>query len=238
MHIYTFTGAGLSADSGLSTFRQNGDGHALWDNYNIAEVCYFGTYKENKDKIFQFYSDRKQEILKAEPNAAHYALAKLNEIFPEQVTHLTQNIDDLLERAGCKNVIHLHGNIHEMICYGCGNVWNIGDAPYTLEMVCPNCSCFRAIKPNVVFFGEKAPNYIYLKKLYKNLKNNDYFIAIGTSFQVISPEALLKPSRFGHSKNIQINMECHYSELFGENLEGAASVKVPELVDDIIREGL
>lgn len=216
MTYYFFTGAGLSRESGLATFRDTNDG--TWSNHDLNVVCNFLTYKDNKKLVFDFYSERKQSILLAQPNKAHFFLADLQKKFGENVVIFTQNVDDLLERAGCSNVIHLHGNIFEMKCYGCGHIWDIGQSIYSLDSKCPNCSCFRAIKPNIIFFNERAPEYAKLHKMRKKILSDDYIISIGTSFNVISEDILIPKKRKGSQRNIQINPILTDERYFGLNL--------------------
>lgn len=222
MRYYFFTGAGLSKESGLNTFRDSNNG--TWLNYNINEVCNFLTYKNNLSTVFDFYSNRKKEVLNAKPNSAHEFLAELQkELGKDRVIIFTQNIDDLLERAGCKDVIHLHGNLHEMKCYGCGNIWGIADELFTSHRKCPKCDCFRAIKPNVVFFKETAPEYAKLHILRKTILAEDSLIAIGTSFNVLGEEDLIPRQRIGSENNVQINPELTDTKYWGINLNMTAN---------------
>lgn len=231
MKYYFFTGAGLSQESGIPTFRDSENG--TWENHNLNEVCNFLTYKENKELVFNFYSERKKSILLSQPNEAHYILANLQQKMGlDKVIIFTQNVDDLLEKAGCKDVIHLHGNIFEMKCYGCGLIWNIGDSMYEIEAKCPKCNCFRAIKPNIVFFNEIAPNYQKLNTLKKKITLADYLIAIGTSFEVIGKERVIPSKRFSSEKNIQINPIINRDEkYFGKNIQATASKGLTQLLD-------
>lgn len=222
MKHYFFTGAGLSKESGIKTFRDTNDG--TWVNYDLNKVCNFSTYKQNLSLVFDFYSGRKDEVLKSTPNPAHDFLANLQkELGQDNLTIFTQNIDNLLERAGCKNVIHLHGNLHEMKCYGCGHVWNIGEDPYTSHRKCPRCDCVKAIKPNVVFFNERAPEYAKLKIMSKTIQSEDSLIAIGTSFNVIREEDIIPRKRIGSPNNVQINPELTNTRYWGINLQLTAT---------------
>lgn len=172
MRLYILSGAGLSAQSGIATFRNGG----LWDHYDVMEVCSAKGHANNPQLIEHFYDERRAELAKVEPNEAHRYFAKLEERF--DVVHLTQNVDDLLERAGAKNVIHLHGKLTELRCECCKTVFDIGYESQK-ERRCPCCSSSN-LRPNIVFFGESAPNYRYLYTT-----KADIFIAVGTSAQVI-----------------------------------------------------
>jgi NAD-dependent deacetylase len=222
MKYYFFTGAGLSKESGLNTFRDSNDG--TWVHHDLNQVCNFLTYKNNLDAVFDFYTNRKKEILNAQPNEAHKIIAEIQkDLGIDRVAIYTQNIDDLLERAGCKNVIHLHGNIQEMKCYGCGHIWNIGLELYNEHRKCPRCSCVRAIKPNVVFFQEQAPEYAKLHILRKTVMADDAIIAIGTSFNVIGEEMIIPSRRVGSRQNIQINPELTDERYWGTSLKMTAT---------------
>ena len=165
MKILIVSGAGLSAPSGIPTFI---DG--LWQEYSVEEVATHEAWRKNPAKVIEFFDQRRQELAKYQPNEAHHFLAKL----PNSV-HLTQNVDDLCERAG-DTPIHLHGRLRWVRCEECGRRWDIGYVPQPKS--CPNCT--GIIRPDVVLFGEMAPNYRYLYTT-----KADLFIAIGTSGRVI-----------------------------------------------------
>ena len=167
MRCYILSGAGLSADSGIPTFRGGG----LWDSYKIDEVATHEAWLKNPAKVIAFFDTRREDLARFKPNSMHYFLASL----PNRV-HLTQNVDDLCERAG-GNPIHLHGKLTQIRCEACQKVFDIGYKPQ--PKVCPFCN-IKALRPNVVLFGEVAPNYRYLYTI-----EADVFIAIGTSGAVI-----------------------------------------------------
>jgi len=167
VHYYILSGAGLSADSGIPTFRDGG----LWDEIPIDEVATHEAWLRNPDKVISFFDDRRQELANYHPNAMHRFLATL----PDAV-HLTQNVDDLCERAG-GNPIHLHGKLTEVRCEACKKIFDIGYA--TQPKKCHFCGS-QALRPNVILFGEMAPNYRYLYTT-----EADVFIAVGTSGAVI-----------------------------------------------------
>ena len=167
MCLYILSGAGLSADSGIPTFRDGG----LWDEISIDEVATHEAWLRNPDKVIAFFDARRQELANHRPNAMHRFLATLSD-----AVHLTQNVDDLCERAG-GNPIHLHGKLTEVRCEDCQKIFDIGYAPQPKE--CYFCGS-QALRPNVILFGEVAPNYRYLYTT-----KADIFIAIGTSGAVI-----------------------------------------------------
>lgn len=185
--VIFFSGAGLSAESGLATFRAS-DG--LWANYDINKVCNFYTWKENFELVHEFYNKRRLELAKVEPNRAHKVIAKLqNEYGQDRVVVITQNVDDLLERAGCKNIMHLHGELTKLICTSCGYKWDIGYCAYEFSG-CPKCET-ELVKPFVVFFYESAPMYSPMYREFQTLKDDDIVVVIGTSGNVISLDMLL-----------------------------------------------
>ena len=175
--IYIVSGAGLSAESGIKTFR---DSDGLWENYSIEEVCSVGGFERDRQKVLNFYDERRADIEQKEPNYAHKRLAQLANAYPNNIVMLTQNVDDMLERAGCKQLVHLHGTLTDLRCEDCSEVFPIG---YKSQegAVCSKCDSYN-IRHNVVMFGEAAPEYMHLSKLYAEA---DMVVVIGTSGQVI-----------------------------------------------------
>lgn len=191
MALYIFTGAGISAESGIQTFRGN-DG--LWDNHKISEICNINTWIQNYDKVHDFYNERRKLLGSVTPNRAHEMIATWSKKY--DATVFTQNVDDLLEKAGCQNVIHLHGFLTEMVCQKCGKKTDIGYNSWTPDVALEHhqhCNGTKKlfIKPNVVFFHEMAPKYKILYDTLENLTSEDIFIVMGTSFQVIPIDAEL-----------------------------------------------
>jgi NAD-dependent deacetylase len=190
--LVIFTGAGISAESGISTFR---DANGLWENHEIDKVCNHLTWKNNFDLVHDFYNARRMAVGAAKPNAAHEAVRRWQQRY--ETVLLTQNIDDLFEKAGCTDVIHLHGKATEMMCEACGNRWDIGhrawDASQTADGDrCPKCDSRRGVKPGVVFFHEAAPLYRVLDFTLRSLRPTDAVVVIGTSAQVVNIGAMLE----------------------------------------------
>jgi len=176
--VMILSGAGLSAESDIRTFR---DHNGLWEEYDVLTVCSVQGWEADRNLVTEFYNKRRQDLKDKVPNAAHAVLARLEKEFPGQIVNLTQNVDDLLERAGCQEVIHLHGTLTDLRCEECHAVWNIGyESQYKFD-TCPRCESDR-IRHNVVMFGESAPNY---RHIYEAMQECDLFVAIGTSGQVI-----------------------------------------------------
>ncbi len=179
--VLFFSGAGLSADSGLGTFRGS---NGLWDKYDINKVCNYHTWRNNYDLMHEFYNLRRVEYAKAQPNEAHKVMAKLQcEYGNDKVIIITQNVDDLLERAGCTNVMHVHGEINYIYCTKCGKKQKV--AGEFSETVCDKCNSERMFKPYVVFFGEQAPMYEPMYKNILSLGDGDMIVVVGTEGSVV-----------------------------------------------------
>ncbi len=182
--LFVFTGAGASADSRIPTFRDAG---GLWDHYRIEDVCDYTTWAHNFEAVHAFYNARRSELATVQPNAAHLMIADWQRRY--DTTLMTTNVDDLHERAGSTDVVHLHGYLTEMQCTACGHRWNIGFAPWHLADRCPNpvrtCQSIKCVKPGVVFFNEFAPRYPDLYRAVQSLEPGDCAVVIGASGQVI-----------------------------------------------------
>lgn len=205
--VRVFAGAGLSAESGLATFRDEG---GLWTKYNVNEVCYYPGFMANKEnvayraKIFEFYNAVKKACSASEPNAAHYELAKWQKELKLQTVIYTANVDDLLERAGCTDVVHVHGDLSGMHCAACTFSWSCNEF---LEQRCPKCNS-RLTKPNVVFFHEHAPAYAKLLTEFhgKRRHANDVLLYVGSSQSVIPPSKLMDTRRGKEGMKILVNL--------------------------------
>ena len=176
--IVCISGAGLSAESGIRTFRDAG---GLWEEYDVMEVCSVEGYTANPQKVHAFYDARRKDLEDKQPNAAHEMLARLKRAYPSDVAILTQNVDNLLEKAGCEEVVHLHGTLTQLRCKRCGEVFEIGYASQK-GVRCPACQS-ASVRHNVVMFGEAAPQY---ETLYTALEDAKLLVCIGTSGQVIN----------------------------------------------------
>ncbi len=199
--LVVFSGAGLSAESGLETFRDNG---GLWAQYDPMEVCNYENWLDNFELVHRFYNLRREELGKVQPNAMHKFLASLPMILnkprialsakkkhkdPIEVIHITQNVDDLLERAGVSNVIHLHGELCKIICPQCEHIFDIGYT-YFEPHNCPNCD-YGKLKPFIVFFYERAPKYVIMHDIFSQLSSKDCVLVIGTSGNVVDISTIL-----------------------------------------------
>ncbi len=217
--VYIVSGAGLSAESGIKTFR---DSDGLWENYSIEEVCSVGGFERDRQKVLNFYDERRADVEKKEPNYAHKRLAKLANAYPNNIVMLTQNVDDMLERAGCKQLVHLHGTLTDLRCEACANVFPIG---YKSQegVVCPKCEATN-IRHNVVMFGEAAPEYMHLSNLYADA---DMVVVIGTSGQVIDTASMA--SRVKESILNNLDKDEYHDRAFKHKFYLPAT----EAVDDV-----
>ena len=221
-NFVVFTGAGISAESGLGTFRDSG---GLWDNYKIEDVATPEAFQKNPGLVLEFYNIRRRQLLSATPNDAHYALNKLQENFNLQI--ITQNIDDLHERSGSNNVLHLHGKLRQSKSTLDNMLYEIDGSELVLGDLCPNGGQLR---PNVVWFGEAVP---MMDKAIEIVKTADIFIIVGTSLNVYPAASLIHYTSNSCQKYI---VDPNAAEENGISaIRQKASVGVPKLVDQILK---
>lgn len=226
-HLFVVSGAGLSAESGLATFRDTG---GIWSQFNLEEVCNYRTWRRNRAKVFDFYAKRKEEVLAAQPNPGHQCLAEWQQQWGAHRVHLlTQNVDDLLERAGAEEVWHLHGELSTLLCDHCFKKFEIGAGPIDPTLACPVCHEVDPVKPGVVFFGEMAPNYQKLHNIHSMLGKDDILLVVGSSMQVIQAGMMIPAWRIGHALNWQVNPAPAEKSYFGRNIAATASEGLPQL---------
>ncbi|ROR97958.1 NAD-dependent deacetylase [Sinobacterium caligoides] len=225
--IVILTGAGISAESGLQTFRA-ADG--LWENHRIEDVATPEGFAKDPLKVQAFYNTRRQQLLSDEvsANPAHYALAKLEREFPGEVLIVTQNIDDLHERAGSQNVLHMHGELLQMRCVESGQVFPVHD-DITAEQRCACCQKAGTLRPNIVWFGEMP---LGMSKIEQAIQRCDHFVAIGTSGHVYPAAGFVAEANSSGAHSLEINLEPSLvNSAFQQTLIGKASVRVPEWVE-------
>lgn len=227
-HIVFLTGAGISAESGLATFRSE---NGLWNNHRVEDVATIEAYLRNPDYVHQFYNDMRPELFKAEPNPAHLAITDLQSNYPAQIDIVTQNVDTLHEKAGNKNIYHIHGQINQIVCLNCGHVFETwGDI--SSEDKCEKCGVVGMLKPNIVFFGE---NLLYMDKVDNLLKFCDLFISIGTSGVVYPAAGFVQIAKMFGADTIELNMEqTSNNRLFDRHIYGPAGTTLPALVQELI----
>ena len=220
-NLVIFTGAGISAESGLSTFRDSG---GLWDKYKIDEVATPEAFKNNPKLVLDFYNIRRRQLLKTNPNPAHYSLNKLKKKY--NLSIITQNIDDLHERSGTENVLHLHGKLRESKSILDNSTYFIEGADLNIGDLCPSGAQLR---PNVVWFGESVPK---MDEAINLVSLSDIFIIIGTSLNVYPAASLLNYAK--RAKRIII-IDPNAGFYKGvEIIKQKASIAVPNLVSDLL----
>jgi NAD-dependent deacetylase len=242
--LILFTGAGISAESGIPTFR---DENGLWHNHKIDEVCNILTWKKNATIVHDFYNARRMGIRDVQPNAAHLACKAWQDRY--ETVLFTQNIDDLFEKAGCRDVIHLHGRATNMKCEACGHVWDIGYRDWRYEGNtdgvadrCPECDSRRGVKPGVVFFYEQAPEYSTLNLIVKSLRPTDVIAVIGTSAQVVNIGGMIE-RRPGYKVLNNLHQgfstaDKHVEQSVYDELVFAPATEGVARIDQILREKL
>ena len=229
-NIVILTGAGISAESGIRTFRA-ADG--LWEEHRVDDVATPEGYIRNPELVLNFYNQRRRDLSQPQikPNAAHYALAELQKKFDGNFLLVTQNIDNLHERAGSKNVIHMHGELLKVHCPQSNKVfpWP-GDL--TSSDKCDCCHPAMPLRPHIVWFGEMP---LEMETIYNHLAKADLFIAIGTSGNVYPAAGFVQEATKAGAESIEINLDASATEShFTQIQRGKASELVPELVKFIL----
>lgn len=227
MHIVVLTGAGISAESGVPTFR---DSDGLWVGHRIEDVCTPEALEYQPSVVQRFYDDRRAFLSEVVPNPAHLALARLEEYVGDALTVVTQNIDDLHERAGLRRVIHMHGELLKALCRGCGARVEC-DIPLVDHPPCPRCG-LGELRPDVVFFGEVP---YHLDEIQAHLLTADLFVSIGTSGAVYPAAGFVQLARRAGARTLELNLEPSEGSLwFGDSRLGPASELVPRWVDEVL----
>ena len=231
-NIVVLTGAGISAESGIRTFRGQ-DG--MWENHRIEDVASPEGFARNPELVYHFYNLRRSQLLGPEvsPNQAHTALGRLADKFNGNLTLVTQNVDNLHERGGSPDVIHMHGELLKMKCLRTGISY---DCPEILnhENICECCREKGLLRPDIVWFGEMP---YFMEKIQMALTSADIFISIGTSGQVYPAAMFVQMAE--RAKKIEINMDAtQVSHQFDHHFVGPASEEVPKVVDFILEEKL
>jgi NAD-dependent deacetylase len=231
--IFVLTGAGISAESGLGTFRDR-DGLGIWARFDPMKLATPEAFARDPDAVLAFYDLRRRNLLSAEPNAAHRALARLEQALTERSDHLTlvtQNIDDLHERAGSRRVIHMHGELLKARCQNCGSV-RLWPEDLTSADVCPDCSRAGGLRPHVVWFGEMP---LGMDLIDRALRKADLFVAVGTSGAVHPAAGFVAEARAHGIRTCEINLEAaDNASLFDEQRYGPASATVPAWVEELV----
>ncbi len=225
--IVILTGAGVSAESGVATFRGPG---GLWEGHRVEDVCTPEALARDPALVHRFYDARRARLASVEPNAAHRALARLDAEWPGELLLVTQNVDDLHDRAGSVRLLHMHGELKSALCAACGDQASWDDAlPPGTE--CPNCGT-PALRPDIVFFGEMP---YHMDVIEQALAKAELFVSIGTSGAVYPAAGFVQLARHFGARTLELNLEpSGGSHWFDESRMGPAATLVPDWVAELL----
>jgi len=227
-NIVILTGAGVSAESGLATFR-GPDG--LWEGHRVEDVCTPEAFARHPELVHAFYDARRAKLGTVEPNAAHLALARLDSEWPGELLLVTQNVDDLHERAGSKRLLHMHGELMSGWCLSCDQrfAWT---GPMGVAAECASCGTSGMVRPDIVWFGEMPYE---MQRIDDALQRCDLFVSIGTSGAVYPAAGFVQTARYCGATTLEINLEPSLgSTLFDESRIGRAGDLVPQWVEEVL----
>jgi NAD-dependent deacetylase len=231
-NIVILTGAGISRESGLETFR---DPDGIWAKVRVEDVATPEAFARDPDRVLAFYNMRRRNLLAGhiQPNAAHRALARLEADWPGEFLLVTQNVDDLHERAGSRKLLHMHGESLKARCLACETV-----APWREDLDrgsrCPGCGAIGRLRPNVVWFGEIPQE---TERIAEAIERADLFVSIGTSGNVYPAAGFVLEARVRGARTVELNLEpSEGASLFDEALYGRATEVVPAFVDRLVAE--
>ena len=226
-NIVILTGAGISAESGIDTFRGGG---GLWEQHRVEDVATPEAFERDPDLVLRFYDMRREAIQTKQPNPAHFALARLDAEWPGGLLIVTQNVDDLHERAGARRVLHMHGEHLNAWCTWC-DVRSPWRGPLLDRPPCPACGA-RALRPDVVWFGEMPYR---MDEIYAALRGCDMFVSIGTSGAVYPAAGFVRDARELGARTLELNLErSEGSAWFDESRLGPAGELVPAWVAEML----
>ncbi|WP_341712507.1 NAD-dependent deacylase [Erythrobacter sp.] len=226
-NIVILTGAGVSAESGIDTFRDAG---GLWEKHRVEDVATPEGFARNPDMVLGFYDMRRAAIQTKQPNAAHEALARLDELWGGELLIVTQNVDDLHERAGARRVLHMHGTHLNAWCTAC-DVRSPWTGPLIDRPPCPACGT-NALRPDVVWFGEMPYE---MERIYASIRRADLFVSIGTSGAVYPAAGFVRDARELGVRTLELNLErSQGSHWFHESRQGPATQLVPTWVEETL----
>lgn len=227
--IVVLTGAGISAESGIQTFR---DSNGLWEGHRVEDVASPEGFQRDPEQVYRFYNMRRQQLVspEIEPNKAHYDLANFAKDFSGDVIVVTQNIDDLHTRAGSEDVIHMHGELLKAECLSCGVISEIR-TDFDASTDCPSCGKAGGLRPHIVWFGEMP---LRMDEIFHHLSTCDMFAAIGTSGHVYPAAGFVEAAGQHGAKTIEINMEKSLvHSAFDQGYYGPATEQVAQWIDDL-----
>jgi NAD-dependent deacetylase len=227
-NIVVLTGAGISAESGLATFR-GPDG--LWEGRRVEDICTPEALARDPGLVQTFYDDRRAALGRVEPNAAHLALARLDREWAGGLLIVTQNVDDLHERAGARRMLHMHGELKSALCRACGgrSRW---EASLRQGPACPSCGAKEALRPDIVFFGEMPYR---MDEIDRAIGRADLFVSIGTSGAVYPAAGYVQSARYAGARTLELNLEPSAGSFhFDETRQGPAGLLVPAWVEEML----
>jgi NAD-dependent deacetylase len=225
--IVILTGAGISAESGIDTFRDAG---GLWENHSILDVATPEGFARDPGLVLRFYDERRAALAGVVPNPAHLALARLEREFGGDFLLVTQNVDDLHERAGSRRVCHMHGRLKSALCTACETrcTW---DGPMLERPPCPVCQA-RALRPDIVWFGEMP---YHMRRIEDAIAGCDQFVSIGTSGAVYPAAGFVAQARGMGARTLELNLEPSEGRaMFHQSRYGPAGGLVPQWVDEVL----
>jgi NAD-dependent deacetylase len=227
-NIVILTGAGVSAESGVATFRGPG---GLWEGHRVEDVCTPQALWRQPELVHRFYDERRAKLNSVQPNAAHQALARLDAEWSGELLLVTQNVDDLHERAGSTRMLHMHGELKSALCAACGTrmPW---DAALPPETICPTCQA-PALRPDIVFFSEMP---YQMDAIEAALADADLFVSIGTSGAVYPAAGFVRTAKHHGAQTLELNLDPSEGSIwFDESRMGPAGALVPAWVEDVLR---
>lgn len=229
-NIVILTGAGVSAESGVATFR-GPDG--LWEGHRVEDVATPEAFERDPALVHAFYNMRRAQLETVEPNAAHHALARLDSKWPGELLLVTQNVDDLHERAGSKRLLHMHGEHLSAWCTAC-DARTRWEGPMSVDSECPLCGLVGDVRPDIVWFGEMPYE---MDRIEDALRDADLFVSIGTSGAVYPAAGFVQTARYCGARTLELNLEPSQGSIFFHEARiGRAGKLVPEMVDQLLRE--
>lgn len=231
MKLFVLTGAGCSAESGLGTFR---DVDGIWKRFDPLKLATPQAFARKPDEVHAFYNARRRNLQAAEPNTAHFALVRLEAELAAKSSELflcTQNVDDLHERAGMRQVTHMHGELLKARCVHC-EISTLWHNDLGREDICPSCGIAASLRPDVVWFGEMP---LHMDAIHHELHSADMFVAIGTSGSVYPAAGFVEEARRKGIKTCEINIApSDNAHLFDEAFYGPATEAVPDWVERVL----
>lgn len=228
-NIVILTGAGISAESGISTFRDEG---GLWAQHRIEDVATPEGFERDPELVVNFYNERRAQAANSAPNTAHIALAQLETEHKGELLLVTQNVDDLHERGGSQNVLHMHGALNSALCADCDHRW---PAPMKMAVgdACPICAALQG-RPDIVWFGEMP---YQMDRIERALEQADIFVAIGTSGNVYPAAGFVQMAAHYGAHTVEFNLEpSAVASQFAETRFGKAGQTIPTWVNEILGE--